>query len=488
MKKVSISAMSLLALFILLTLAACRPSLRTGEKITIAPGKAGNYFNIEGAESHGDSLSLKVRNASLVSRLELKNFIFTANLYTVKGAEGLICFYPNTGQPDTTQGYKVVINNSDYRSGNPQKTGSLALIRNNFVRTAADGEWFTLTIKVQANHISVRVNDRLISEYIQPAHPGNQAGIKNQLLSEGSLVLRKTSSEGAIIIGEMTLEALAPDMPPQPDTSFLNDSTDRMLTLLNQQGFPLIDFHAHLKGGLTVDQVTAHGRINGYNYGLAPNCGLNFPVTNDSSLLAWYNEMKDEPVFKAMQCEGREWVTLFSPQAIAQYDYIFTDAMTWTDHRGRRMRLWIPEETYVENEQQFMDMLVRKIEAVLSAEPVDLYVNPTYLPEVIAHKYNELWTNERMDRVIKVLVENDVALEINSRFSIPGLAFVKKAKAAGVKFTLGTNNADNTDLGRLDYSLWIIREAGITAADMFIPRPAGDRKVLKKGLPARITG
>jgi histidinol phosphatase-like PHP family hydrolase len=152
------------------------------------------------------------------------------------------------------------------------------------------------------------------------------------------------------------------------------------------------------------------------------------------------------------------------------------------------MRLWIPEETFVEDEQQFMDMLVVKIEAIISQEPVDIYVNPTYLPESIAGKYDALWTPERMDRVIKTLVDNDVALEINSRFKIPSLTFVRRARAAGVKFTFGTNNAGNSDLGRLEYSLKIMKEAGITAEDMFLPRPSGDKKVMKKGLPAKITG
>jgi histidinol phosphatase-like PHP family hydrolase len=93
-----------------------------------------------------------------------------------------------------------------------------------------------------------------------------------------------------------------------------------------------------------------------------------------------------------------------------------------------------------------------------------------------------------MDRVIKVLVDNDVALEINSRFRLPSLEFLKRAKAAGVKFTMGTNNGGNTDLGRLEYSLKVIEEAGITADDMFLPRPAGEKKVIRKGLPSKITG
>jgi hypothetical protein len=189
-----------------------------------------------------------------------------------------------------------------------------------------------------------------------------------------------------------------------------------------------------------------------------------------------------------MQCEGREWITLFKPSLIAQFDYIFTDAMTWTDLKGRRMRLWIPEETFVGNPDQFMNLLVSKIESILSQEPVDIHVNPTFLPPQLAANYDKLWTPERIDRVINVLLKNDIALEINSRFKIPSIAFIKKAKEAGVKFTCGTNNGSNNDLGRLEYSLKAIKEAGLTNADMFIPQPKNQKKVLKLGLPAKVTG
>jgi hypothetical protein len=351
-----------------------------------------------------------------------------------------------------------------------------------------DEKWFRLKIEVRNNLVQVTVDDKLISEYIQPEQPVRIAGLEGMTLTEGFIRLHKTTDNGTILLGDISIESYPDELPAMSDSAFVNDSTGEMLTLLNQQNFPVIDFHGHLKGGLTVDQVCEHGRLQGYNFGLAPNCGLNFPVTNDSSLLAYYREMAPEPVFKAMQCEGREWITLFSPDAIAKYDYIFTDAMTWTDHKGRRMRLWIPEETFVDNEQLFMDMLVTRIESIISKEPIDIHVNPTFLPDQIAADYDRLWTPERMDRVIKVLVDYDVALEINSRFRIPSIAFVKRAKEAGVKFTLGTNNGGNEDLGRLEYSLQVIKEAGLTPEDMFLPAPSGNKKVITKGLPAKVTG
>ena len=141
-----------------------------------------------------------------------------------------------------------------------------------------------------------------------------------------------------------------------------------------------------------------------------------------------------------------------------------------------------------DDEQQFMDMLVGKIESILGNEPVDIYVNPTFLPAKIAPDYDRLWTTERMDRVIKVLKDNDVALEINSRYKLPGMAFIKRAKEAGVKFSFGTNNGSNNDLGRLEYCLRAIKEAGINGGDMFLPRSSGNKKVIKSGLPLKITG
>ena len=94
-----------------------------------------------------------------------------------------------------------------------------------------------------------------------------------------------------------------------------------------------------------------------------------------------------------MQAEGREWVTMFSQEAIAQFDYVFTDAMTFTDHRGKRVRLWIKDEVDVPDKQAFMEMLREKIVGILDDEPIDIYVNPTFLPDVIAKDYDALWTS-----------------------------------------------------------------------------------------------
>ena len=75
-----------------------------------------------------------------------------------------------------------------------------------------------------------------------------------------------------------------------------------------------------------------------------------------------------------------------------------------------------------------------------------------------------------MDRVIRALVDNDVALEINDRYKIPSPAFIKRAKANGVKFTFGTNNTSRDDLGKLEYCIAMVEECGLTPNDIWIPQ------------------
>ncbi len=234
-----------------------------------------------------------------------------------------------------------------------------------------------------------------------------------------------------------------------------------------QHGLPLTDYHVHLKGDFTYEKAVEHSARTGIKYGVAVNCGIGFPVQTDSAALAWLESMKNSPFHLAMQAEGREWLTLFSPAVIQQFDYVFTDAMTYTDASGKRVRLWINEEVSVPDQEGFMDDLVSRIVAILSHEPIDIYVNPTFLPEIIAAEYDRLWTKERMLKVIESAVNHHVAIEINNRYRIPSEKFIRLAKKHGVKFAFGTNNTDS-QMGDLDYCLEMVKKCGLTADDLFV--------------------
>jgi hypothetical protein len=233
--------------------------------------------------------------------------------------------------------------------------------------------------------------------------------------------------------------------------------------------FPLTDLHVHLKGTLTLADAAKKSKDENIAYGIAVNCGLGFPIHNDAQIDSVVRTLSGYPQFYlAMQAEGREWVDIFSKESRDKFDYVFTDAMTFTDEKGRRNRIWIRDETWIDDEEQFMDYLVNTLVKILNTEPINIYVNSTYLPEQMAARYDHFWTEERMDKVIRAARENNIAIEINNRFRIPSATFIKRAKAAGVLFTIGTNNADENFSGAA-YARQMIRECNLTKDDFYLP-------------------
>jgi histidinol phosphatase-like PHP family hydrolase len=233
--------------------------------------------------------------------------------------------------------------------------------------------------------------------------------------------------------------------------------------------FKLTDLHVHLKGGFTIDSAIVKSVKENINYGIVTNCGLGFPVHSDEQIDSVLTVMKKYPQFYiGMQAEGREWVNIFSKESLKKFDYVFSDAMTFTDEKGRRNRIWIKEETWIDNEEQFMEYYVNTIVKIFNNEPINIYVNPTYLPEQMGGRYKEFWTAERMKRVIEAAKKNNIAIEINNRYKIPSVEFIMKAKEAGIKFTVGTNNKDANFSGA-EYAKEIIEKCNLTEKDFFLP-------------------
>ncbi len=409
---------------------------------------------------------------------DFKNFEFSADVMTRPGANSGIYFHTAFQQDGFPfAGFEVQVANT-FKIDN-KKTGSLYAVRNVYKQIVNDNEWFTMNIVVRGKQVQIRVNNMLVVDYIEPAEPYRADPNFGRVLNHGTFALQGHDPGSTTFFKNIRVRPL-PDTLSTPASDVPQaDELYRQTMLMGEENYPVVDYHVHLKGGLTIEQALANSRRQGIFYGVAINCGLNFPVHSDASVHDYLETMKGQPCYVALQGEGREWMTLTSPESIARFDYCFTDAMTFRDDTGYRRRLFIPEEMGdVSNPEAFMEMYVNRIEAVMH-EPIDIYVNPTYLPEPIRAQYDALWTPARMKRVINAANENDVAIEINARYKIPSPAFIKAAKSAGAMFSFGTNNAE-AELGRLEYPLQMVKECGLTWQDIFIPKPDGQKPIQVK--------
>jgi hypothetical protein len=418
-----------------------------------------------------------------VHNADFKNFELSADVMTRPGANSGIYFhtaYQPSGWP--AAGFEVqVANTHEGANGYKErkKTGSLYAVRNVYKQLVNDNEWFRMNILVRGKQVQIRLNDMLVVDYVEPGEPFRADLNFQRVINHGTFALQGHDPGSTTYFKNIRVRPLPDNLAPISNERPEVDELYRDIIRLGTENYPLVDYHVHLKGGLTIEQALANSRRLGINYGIAINCGLGFPVHSDDSVRDYLETMKGQPCFVALQGEGREWMTLASPESVARFDYCFTDAMTFTGDNGKRMRLWINEDVgEIKDKQAFMEMYVKRIVGVMH-EPIDIYANATFLPDQIAGEYDALWTSERMSKVIDAAVKNDVAIEINNRYKIPSAAFIKAAKAAGARFSFGTNNAD-ANLGRLEYPIQMVKQCGLAWQDIFVPKLPGQKPIQVK--------
>jgi len=421
---------------------------------------------------------------------DFKNFELEAECLARHGCNSGVYFhtaYQETGFP--IKGFEVQVNNTATGEGGyreRKKTGSLYGIRNIYKQFIPDDQWFKINVLVRGKSVQVRLDGMLVVDYVEPTPPVIPDGAETQrFLDHGTFALQCHNDGSKALFRSVRVKPL-PDGLATPGEAPVADETFRQIIEIGSHNLPMVDYHTHLKEGLTLEQALARSRRDGIEYGIAINCGKLNPVQDDRGAREYVERMKGQPCFVAMQAEGREWTQMFSRPTVALFDYVFTDSMTWTDNRGRRLRLWIPEELgTIPDTREFMDTLVERAVGIFEREPVDIYANPTYLPDVLAKDYDALWTEARIERVVSAAAKNNVAIELNDRYKIPSAKVVRMAKAAGCKFTFGTNNSGPNDLGRSQYGIGMVRELKLTWQDFFVPEAWWPKAIERKGSALR---
>lgn len=383
------------------------------------------------------------------------DFTLTAEFRCMDGSSAAIAF---------GGGYEVILHNGPVDG--TLKSGSLSHVRNLYRSMAEDGVWTPLEIRVKGKCIAVDVNGSPVVRYSEPENPWRAPGHGNQILLRGTVRLQRLEGRTAFRKVKISEGADLEEFEPAEEDGDL-------AIQFQQEDFPVIDWHVHLKGGLDAGSASVLQMKYGINYCIAPNAGeggVGEMLSSDEDVYEYYERISRMPFLRGVQGEGRRWTADFSQEALGLFDCLFTDAMTIVDHKGRISRLYHPEEVLPDglSEEEYMDLIVDQTVKILSNEPADIYANATFLPESMRERYDELWTDGRIGKVLDVLEKNSIALEINARYMIPSERIIRMAHDRGIKFTFGTNNV-NGDFGRLEYCLDMARRCGLTKDDMWFP-------------------
>jgi hypothetical protein len=418
-----------------------------------------------------------------VGEHDFRNFELKAEVRTHRHSNSGIFFHTahqETGWP--AQGYEVQVNNSFVGSGRYRElkcTGSLYGFRNIYSRFLPDGQWFELRFRVVGRRVQIWVNDLCTVDYLEPPKPKEIAGRPPRVLSHGTIALQAHDPGSRVDFRNIAVRLLpddaGPDLAARPSSEGYG-LTPELMDQLSAQRVPVIDYHVHLRGGMTVEKALARQAVTGVNLGVLKNLGRGWPIETDRQLQELLDSVEGKPLFVGLQVNDRDWMKRHAAELLDRLDYVLADTMIMpmpTDD-DEPVKLWQSDKYTIDDPEAWMERYVRHNLRVL-AEPISILANPTYLPPAVKDQYDELWTDARMRTVIEAAIGNDVALEINARSGLPHPRFIRMAKKMGAKFTFGTNNFHDRPID-MSRCFEAIERYDLKKPDLWVPGPWTEAK------------
>ncbi len=156
-----------------------------------------NGKNLDGWKANENPESWTVQDGVLVGRGEkshlfymketFKNLHFKATIkLNNKGNSGM--YFRTAWGPGFPKGYEAQVENS---SGDPKKTGSLYNLSNFYEQIIPDDTWWTQEIIAKGNHIIIKVNDKVITDFVDTANTFTDGYLAFQQHDPGSVVMYK---------------------------------------------------------------------------------------------------------------------------------------------------------------------------------------------------------------------------------------------------------------------------------------------------------
>jgi hypothetical protein len=328
-------------------------------------------------------------------------------------------------------------------------------------------------VRVVGKRVRIWVNDYPTVDYVEPANPPRPKR-PGRVLSRGTFALQGHDPGSRVAFRSIRVRPLPDDADagPEPRTSDEGYGvTPEAMDRLGLADVPVIDFHVHLRGGMTVEKAMDRQAVTGVNLGVLKNIGKGWPIETDEQLQAFLDGVEGRPVFVGLQVNDRDWTLKHARHLLGRLDYVLGDTMIMPmpNDDSPPVKLWQAKEYTIDDPEAWMERYVRHNLRVL-AEPITVLANPTWLPPPVKDKYDELWTEARMRKIVEAAVENGVALEINARSGYPHERFIRLAKQMGAKFTFGTNNFNDKPIS-MTRCLEAVARYGLTKKDMYVPAP-----------------
>jgi histidinol phosphatase-like PHP family hydrolase len=241
------------------------------------------------------------------------------------------------------------------------------------------------------------------------------------------------------------------------------------------------DLHVHTSmsdGDLSLEEVVATAASLGVTVGIADHLStrnLQRFVSTEAKLRHYLDAVSAAPVFLAGEfcwCDG--FPEQLPPELLDRLDYRIGSNHGFALPDGTMGSPWwtaLPAP-WADRPQEVMELMVANLCDLVRAMPIQIVAHSTFTPAALLKLEPDLhawWTDEREDRFVDAVVESGVAMEISNRYRLPHDRLLRKAKAAGARFALGSDGHTQQQVARLEWAVETARRVGIGDADLFMP-------------------
>ena len=250
------------------------------------------------------------------------------------------------------------------------------------------------------------------------------------------------------------------------------------------QTLQIYDLHTHTT--MSDGRVALHDLVEwecamGYQLGVSDHVFVG-GIYTERDIAAYLEELRPYPVYRGIEVNMEHNFAL--PDALdAQVDYVIASVHNVPDGRGG----FIPLEDYFRKRagythiytknyssdlnRWYLAHTLRLIEKAFNNQRVDILGHATLLPccdELYGTKFLLDWENA----VLNLCNRHGVALEISGFWRLPNMDMLRRAKAMGLSFSMGSDCHEAKDVGVLDYCLRAVEALDLKEEDFFVPARA----------------
>ncbi|HET7273820.1 MAG TPA: hypothetical protein VFI91_01485 [Longimicrobiaceae bacterium] len=243
------------------------------------------------------------------------------------------------------------------------------------------------------------------------------------------------------------------------------------------------DLHSHTimsDGELPLRRVVELAAERGVAIGISDHISSRNPdrfVATEGDFRLYLDALKAEPVFRSGEfCWCDRFGETLPAELLDRLDYRIGSNHGFELPDGTFASPWWTSLPGIWSDQPhvLMEVMVQNLCDMVRTMPIQIAAHPTLMPPALMGIEGDVhawWTDDLEDRFVEAAAESGVALEISNRYRLPHDRFLRKAKQAGVRFSLGSDGHDEEQVARLNWSVETARRVGITTADLFVATP-----------------